>query len=81
MSKLKDIYLWFDNNRDNIITDHKNKFVLLADNKVIDYFPDMKTALERARQSNFTVGSFLIQRCITKEDDTLVYHNMAVTFG
>ena len=81
MSELKDLYGWFDNNREDIITNHKNEFVLLADNAVIDYFPNMETALEGAKQKNFTVGSFLIQRCITKEDDTLVYHNMAVTFG
>ena len=81
MSKLKDLYAWFDDHRDDIITKHKNEFVLLADNTVIDYFPDMKAALEAAKRKNFTVGSFLIQRCITKEDDTLVYHNMAVTFG
>ena len=81
MDRLKDLYSWFDNNRDDIIAEHKNEFVLLADDAVVGYFPNMETALEGAKQKNFTVGSFLIQRCITKEDDTLVYHNMAVTFG
>ena len=81
MDKLKDLYSWFDDNRDSIIEGHKNEFVLLANDKVIDYYPNMEAALTGAQKNNLTVGSFLIQRCITKEDDTLVYHNMAVTFG
>ncbi|MGI5096590.1 hypothetical protein IZU27_02815 [Treponema socranskii] len=81
MDKLKDLYSWFDDNRDNIIEGHKNQFALLANDKVIDYYPNMEAALTGAQKNNLTVGSFLIQRCITKEDDTLVYHNMAVTFG
>lgn len=81
MDKLKDLYLWFDKNRDSIIEGHENEFVLLANDTVIGYYHNMEAALTGAQKNNFKVGSFLIQRCITKEDDTLVYHNMAVTFG
>jgi hypothetical protein len=81
MANLDDLYRWFDENRDTIIKGHEGENVLLKDGAVISYFHDDNTALEYARKSGFSMGEFLIQECISKEDECMYYYNEAVSFG
>jgi len=81
MTNLDDLYRWFDKNRDSIIVDHLKECVLLKDNAVVGYYPDTDTALSAAQNSGFTMGDFLIQDCVTDEEDTMMYYNQAVCFG
>jgi len=81
MADLDSLYRWFDENRNGIIKDHENEQVLLKDNNVIGYYPDIEKALLAAAEKGFTVGEFLVQRCITEEADTMMYYNQAVIFG
>ena len=81
MANLDDLYKWFDENRDSIIANHSNECVLLKDNSVIGYYPNTEAALSAAQEKGFTIGDFLIQDCITDEDDTMMYYNQAVYFG
>jgi len=78
---LNDLYRWFDENRDSIIKGHEGARVLLKDNAVISYFTDDNEALEYAQKSGFSLGEFLIQDCITKDEECMYYANETVTFG
>ena len=81
MENLNYLYKWFDENRDSIITNHLNECVLLKDNTIIGYFPNTDAALSAAKKNGFLMGEFLIQDCVTDEDDTMMYYNQAVSFG
>lgn len=81
MANLNDLYKWFDENRSAIIDSHLNECVLIKDNSVIGYFPNTDAALLAAQKNGFSIGDFLIQDCITDEEDTMMYYNQAVCFG
>ena len=81
MANLDDLYKWFDENRGTIINGHEGDRVLLKDNTVISYFSDDDKALEYAKKSGFTMGEFLIQECISKDEESMYYYNEAVSFG
>jgi len=81
MDNLVDLYKWFDENRDTIIANHLNECVLLKDNTVIGYYPNTEAALSAAQKKGFELGEFLIQDCITNEEETMIYNNQAVCFG
>ena len=81
MANLEDLYRWFDKNRDSIITNHSDECVLLKDSSVIGYYPNVEAALSAAQKNGYIMGDFLIQDCITKEEETMTYYNPAVCFG
>jgi hypothetical protein len=81
MADLDDLYRWFDENRDTIIKGHEGEHVLLKDNNIVSYFNNDNTALEHAQKSGFSMGEFLIQECISKEEECMYYYNEAVSFG
>jgi len=83
MVNLNDLYKWFDENRALIIANHINECVLLKDNSVIGYYPDNEAALADAEKKGFKIGEFLIQDCITNEDEIMLFYNynQAVCFG
>jgi len=81
MINLDDLYKWFDENRDIIKNGHEGEHVLLKDNAVVSYFLDDDKALEYAKKSGFTMGEFLIQECIPKDEESMYYYNEAVSFG
>jgi hypothetical protein len=81
MVNLDDLYKWFDDNRDKIMKGHEGQYVLLKENTVISYFQDNNKALEYARESGFVMGEFLIQECISKDEECMYYYNEAVSFG
>jgi hypothetical protein len=81
MADLAALYQWFNENRENIIQNHDGECVLFKDNTVMGYFPNTQAALSCAEKSGFTIGDFLIQRCVSRENDTMYYYNRAVCFG
>ena len=81
MTNLVKLYKWFNDNRDNIIANHEDECVLLKDYAIIGYYPNTETALKAAKESGLSLGDFLIQHCVTEEDDTMIYHGQAVSFG
>ena len=81
MANLEDLYKWFDKNRDSIISNHSSECVLLKDNSVIGYYPNTEAALSAAQAKGFSIGEFLVQECVTSEEDTMMYYNQAVCFG
>jgi hypothetical protein len=81
IKNLDDLYKWFDLNRESIICGHIGEYVLLKDNSVITYFAKENDALKYAEKSDFAIGEFLIQECISKDDECMYYYNEAVSFG
>ena len=81
MSNLVDLYKWFNENRTFIINNHEDECVLIKDNSVIGYYSNAEAALSAAQKNGFSIGDFLVQHCITEEDDTMIYHGQAVSFG
>ena len=81
MENLKELYKWFDKNRDTIIDSHINECVLLKNNSVMGYYPNTDAALSAAQKNGFIIGEFLIQDCITAEEESMTYYNQAVCFG
>ena len=75
MANLDALYKWFDENRDSIIANHSNECVLLKENSVIGYYPNVEAALSAAQKNGYVMGDFLIQDCITEEEETMTYHN------
>jgi len=72
MFDLDNLYKWFDENRDSIIADHLNECVLLKGNSVVGYYLNTETALLAAKENGLNMGEFLIQDCVT-EDDEMVF--------
>jgi hypothetical protein len=80
MANLDALFDWFDENRDTIIHDHYGERVLIKDNTVIGYYPDIDAALSAANKSDLKLGNFLVQRCLTQEED-IEYVYAGVNFG
>jgi hypothetical protein len=66
---LKNLKLWFNANRPAIITGHEGERVLIMGNSVQGYFPNDAAALAAAESNGFEYGTFLIQDCITQEQE------------
>jgi len=83
MPDLDDLYKWFDENRETIITNHHNESVLLKDKTVIGYYPDNDTALADAEKRGFVMGEFLVQDCISDEEEIMLFYNFnqVLSFG
>ena len=83
MKNLDELYKWFDENRNSIIANHINECVLLKDNSVIGYYPNNDSALADAEKRGFAMGEFLIQDCISNEDEIMLFYNynQVVCFG
>jgi hypothetical protein len=75
------LYQWFNENRENIIQNHNGECVLIKDNTVIGYYPNTEAALSNAESRGYDIGEFLIQDCVSKVEDTMMYYNQAVCFG
>ena len=78
---LKSLYDWFDIQRDDIIKGHENERVLISDNKVLGYFADEKSAVAAALAQGYEVGNFLVQRCITEEEELQMFYNVNLAVG
>ena len=75
-NSLKALYNWFDIQRASIINGHENERVLIADNKVLGYFADERSAVTAALAKGYDVGSFLVQRCISEEAELQMFYNV-----
>lgn len=78
---LTSLYCWFDISRDEIIKNHKGERVLIHNNSVVGYYPDKESALIAARDKGLKLGEFLVQRCITAEEDICYVYTPGVYFG
>ena len=78
---LKSLYSWFDMKRDEIISGHENERVLISNNEVLGYFPDERTAVAAALKNGLESGNFLVQRCISEDEELKMFYNVNLAVG
>lgn len=78
---LKALYSWFDMKRDEIISGHENERVLISGNEVLGYFTDERTAVAEALKRGLEPGNFLVQRCITENEELQMFYNVNLAVG
>ena len=81
MADLNDLYKWFNENRESIIAGHSGECVLLKENTAIGYYPNADAALAAAEKKGFSMGDFLIQDCVSDEEESMTHYGQAVCFG
>lgn len=81
IGNLESLYNWFDIKRNEIISGHENERALIADNKVLGYFPDEKSAVSVALKKGYQPGFFLVQRCISEESELQMFYNVNLAVG
>ena len=79
IGQLKSLYDWFSISRDDVIKGHEKEVVLLADNSVMGYYPDKETALIDAKSKGLKLGEFLVQRCVTEEEESMYVYTPEVS--
>ena len=78
---LKSLYSWFDITRNDIIKGHEGERVLLSNNAVLGYYPDKQAALIAAKSKGLQLGEFLIQKCISKEEEMVYVYTPGIFFN
>lgn len=81
MDALTRNYEWFSKNREQIIKEHHAQYVLIQDEKVIDYFDSEKDGIKYVNDNNIPFGTFALQPCLTEQEETGYYSNWAVRFA
>ena len=62
-------YDYFLKNRNNLLKDFKDQFIVIIGNKVVGNYKSQEEALKNA-SSKYPIGTFLIQKVSESEDDT-----------
>jgi len=71
MNLINENYNWFNANRDTIIYRHHRELALITGKQVKGYFVSDKNALDYALSHNMQYGSFIIQPCLTEQEETV----------
>lgn len=71
MDLIKENYNWFNDNRDAVINGHHGQLAFITDKHVIEYFNSDKDAIDYAKKKNITYGTFIIQPCVSLEEETV----------
>jgi hypothetical protein len=72
---------WFDSNRNHIIDGHRGQWVAIHNRNVSGYFNDHVAAIKFMGASGVSAGDFIVQRCLTKEEDTIHCFTPGVVFA
>lgn len=74
--QLNEDYAFFRANKQKFLEDYKDKFLLIHDKKLIEVFENQLDALKKALEVyNFKLGTFLIQQCVTDEDEMMKFYS------
>lgn len=71
---------YFKENRDEIIKEHKGEFVVIKNAEVLGYYKTEENALKDMIEKEHELGSFIIQKCVTAEEDKVMYYTRRVAF-
>lgn len=75
------LYEWFDANRDRIIAGHNGEQVLIHDYKIVGYYENDSAAMGISKEKKFSNGDYIIQDCITSDEELNMYSFGLVNFG
>lgn len=78
MNKLDIEYQYFRDNRQKLLTQYKNKFIVIKDKKVVGAYITEQEAYEESVKK-FELGTFLLQQCIEEEkEQKAIFHSRVV---
>ena len=78
MYNMKDDFQWFTENRESIIKDHIGQRVVIKDKQVKGYYDTDQEAIEAMKP--VPLGEYIVQRCLTEDDDTEYYYTGRYSF-
>lgn len=68
MSQKSD-YGWFSSIRDDLMKSHHGEYAVIKDEKILGFYGSTTEAL-RETVKEHALGTFIVQRCVTVEEDT-----------
>lgn len=74
----KEDYIWFKDNRSKIIKNHIGESVVIQNKNIMGYYPNDRLALESMEGKE--LGTFIIQRCLPKEQNDMFYYTGRYSF-
>ena len=80
MYDMKKDFSWFCDNRHWIIVGHEGKRVAIKDGKVLGYFDTDAQAVDWADGEGLLLGEYIVQRCLSEEDDAEYYYTGKYSF-
>jgi hypothetical protein len=76
---LENEYAVYDSHRAEFLRDHKDEFVVIKGELIIGFFKTEHEALEHMKEEQ--LGTFLVQRCVTIDNETAHYASRVVAFA
>lgn len=78
MTMLENLFEYYLANQDELVKQYNGKHIVLVDNKIVGAFDTMEEAYNFA-ESNYELGTFLIQLCTPgNEAYTQTFHSRVV---
>lgn len=71
---------FFKKNRDKIIKNHIDEYVVIKNEEVQGYFKSENDAMIAMKNKGFELGSYIIQKCVSAKDGLVVYYTQRVAF-
>ncbi|MCY4185977.1 MAG: hypothetical protein OXD45_11770 [Rhodobacteraceae bacterium] len=59
---------YFEKNRSDFAEKQHGRFVVIHDDKVLDFYDDITSAYKKGKE-NFEPGTFLIRQCLWKDEE------------
>lgn len=78
MDTLDKEYQYFKDNRQELLKKHKNKFLVIQNEKIVGSY---NTELEAYQESvkKFELGTFLLQQCVEeKSEEKAIFHTRVI---
>ncbi len=72
-------YIFFDENRTKCIREHPEEFVVIKNKEFLGFFNNENDAILETL-SNHKLGTFIVQKCVSKEEETITIFNSGVSF-
>ena len=72
MASLDEEFKYYQNNKEEFLSKHKGKFIVIKGEKMIGVYDDRMEAIEATRKKH-ELGTFLVQE--VKENDIQTFHS------
>lgn len=76
MADLKAEFQYYLENKESLLKDYENQYIVIKDRKILGNYPDLMTAVEETKKTH-ELGTFLVQH-VTKEDEEVRFHSRAI---
>jgi len=80
MSNLDKEYQFFKENRGKFLTEYRNKFLVIKDQKIIGVYDTESEAYQKTIEKN-KLGTFLLQQCVEEENEQKAIFHTRVIFA